>query len=216
MGGTLPGVENIKNPSGRLAQSIKAGSEGAWTRNIGTDSPYMRCIQDGAKAFDMKETYPFGKKSRVTKSGKNKGVPYLIIPFRWGAPNDKGSTRAHFPNFISPETYQYVKGRGFVKSVRERETHFEKNYNGEDIERPNYTWGGRLKGIGGDIGGMVRMQSNTGSTYFTFRIISAYSPASSWLKKAVPAKDVTGAVEKSTRDDVSAMIQAGFMQDLAL
>jgi len=29
MGGTLPGVENIKNPSSRLAQSIKVNSEGA-------------------------------------------------------------------------------------------------------------------------------------------------------------------------------------------
>jgi hypothetical protein len=55
-----------------------------------------------------------------------------------------------------------------------------------------------------------------GSTYFTFRIISAgASPAGSWIRKAVESIDVESALERTTRPVVEEMIQAGFEADLA-
>ena len=100
LGGSLMGAENIKNPSPRLAGSIHIKRLNDFDFSIETDSRYMERIQNGSPEFDMKTKYPYGRKSRVAKSGKNKGVPYLIIPFQWGTPNKNGEARAHFGNVI--------------------------------------------------------------------------------------------------------------------
>ena len=63
---------------------------------------------------------------------------------------------------------------------------------------------------------MVKMRSNTGSTYFTFRVISAKSPESAWVRKEVPANDVVSAVEKTTRQNVEDILEAGLEQDLGI
>ncbi len=215
MGGSLIGAEDIKNPNPRLAGSIHIKRFTDFDLSIETDSRYMERIQNGSPEFDMKTRYPYGKKSRITQSGKNKGVPYLIIPFRWGTPNKDGSTRSHFGNVIPLEAYKILQSKGFRKSVRTGNTHGEKNFKGEDIERSEYDWGDRLDGDNlENANGMVKMSANSKSTYFTFRIISANSPSNSWIKKGVPANDVVGAVEKTTRKNVEDLIQAGLEQDL--
>ncbi len=60
------------------------------------------------------------------------------------------------------------------------------------------------------------MRANPRSTYFTFRIISANSPADSWIRKAVPANDVAKAIENATRNDVENLIHEGLSEDLGL
>ena len=188
MGGSLIGAADIKNPNSRLASSI-----------------HIRKIND----FDMS--------SRVTQSGKNKGVPYLIIPFRWGTPNKDGSARAHFGNTIPLEVYKILQSRKFRKSETTENTHPEANFKGENIERAEYDWGDRIKDEdAGNANGMVKMRSNTGSTYFTFRVISAKSPESAWVRKEVPANDVVSAVEKTTRQNVEDILEAGLEQDLGI
>ena len=172
---------------------------------------------NGSPEFDMKTKYPYGNKSRVTQSGKNKGVPYLIIPFRWGTPNKDGSARAHFGNTIPLEVYKILQSRKFRKSETTENTHTEANFKGENIERAEYDWGDRIKDEdAGNANGMVKMRSNTGSTYFTFRVISAKSPESAWVRKEVPANDVVSAVEKTTRQNVEDILEAGLEQDLGI
>lgn len=216
-GGSIAGIENIRSPNTRLASSIKIRSNSDFDVNIETDSRYMERIQNGSPAYDMKTTYPYGKKSRVSK----KGVPYLIIPFRWGTPNNKGGARAHFGNTIPLEVYKIISSRTFRRTIQTTETHVESNYSGQAIDRHEYTaengsnegWGDRIE-ADGNANGMVKMKSNTGSTYFTFRIISAKSPKDSWIRKEVAPVDVVGAVERTTRSTVEDLLQAGLEQDL--
>ena len=213
MGGSIAGATDIKNPSPNLARSIKIRRIGDFDISIETDSPYMERIQNGVVEFDMKDTYPYGKKSRVSK----KGIPYLIIPLQWGTPNSSGRSRAHFGNTITQEVYEILKSRKFKKSIRKTETHIEQNYKGENIERAEYDWGDRLNDENsGNMNGMVRMKANKKSAYFTFRVISANSPANSWKRKAIPPNDVVSAVEKQTRKAVEDLLQEGLEQELGL
>lgn len=214
-GGSIPGAEDIKNPNTRLAQSIKSVDIGPFDTVVGTDSPYMERIQSGVKAYDMKDTYPFGRKSRRTKDGRG----YLIIPFRWGTPNKNGGARAHFRNVIPQELYKVVQK--YKASVVSGETHLEENYARQLVERQEYFWGDRLKDEdSGNANGMVRMEDRAtgGSTYFTFRVISEKNSMNGdkWWKKAVPPNDVTGALIRSNEKTIVDLIERGLRSDLGL
>lgn len=216
----LPDVGGIEKPSPAIARSIKIRKNGSWYREIGTDNKEMTKIQEGSPAidieYDMKKTHPYGPKSRVIRSGKNKGTPYLIVPFRWGTPSSKDKGRAHFANYIPKAVYNTGLKVGQMNISRILETtHTEKNYKGEDVERREYQWGGRVtkkQAWEKNAAGMVRMANGGG--YFTFRIISAKSPAGSWIYRrkepAKPALDVVGALVKATGSTVEAMVQEGF------
>ncbi|MGP1458952.1 MAG: hypothetical protein ACTTKL_06555 [Treponema sp.] len=221
MGGSIAGAEDIKTPSANLASSIRIYHIGDFHLDIGTDSAEMARIQEGQDELDMKKTHPYGKKSRVSK----KGVPYLIVPFRWGTPNQKGGARAHFGNTVPAAVYAAMKKAAFKQSAKTGEIKIEKNYHGEDIARPSYDWGDRFNSadlqddensVPQNAEGMVKMKSNTHSKYLTFRVISADSPANSWKRKAVPANNVIGALENSCRDAVNAIIERGVKADMEL
>lgn len=215
MGGSVRGAADIKNPNPKLASSIRIRSRDDFDVSIETDSRYMERIQNGAEAYDMKESYPYGKKSRVSE----KEVPYLIIPFRWATPNKDGSARAHFGNTIPLVAYKIMQSRNFKKSQTTGEIHLEPNYNGEQIARSNYDWGDRLPLMpeeSPNIAGMVKMAGNPHSTYFTFRIISAKSPSGSWIRKAVPANDVVSAIESSTRPFIEEQLHSALEEDFGL
>lgn len=211
MGASISGADTIKNPSPKLASSITIDSNGSFSKDIGTDSPYMERIQSGTPAYDMKETYPYGRKSRVSRKNK---IPYLIIPFRWGTPNKDGSSRAHFGNVITKEVYAILKSKQFKKSERTGSTHFEENFRGEKIERSEYDWGDRLNNIGGNMEGIVKMSDFNKSTYFTFRIISPNSKG--WVKKAVNPNDVVSAIERETSPVINDIISDALETDLGL
>jgi hypothetical protein len=172
----------------------------------------------------MKEKYPYGKKSRVSK----KGIPYLIIPFRWGTPsgkkdaNGKDIPRGHFNNVIPQKNYETsVKGLAMSK-VNIDKKYFEANVKGENIERQGYDWAkfGRLtedQAWDDRSVGMVRMKdiASGKSTYFTFRIVSAKSPANSWIyhKDAIPPVDMMGALERTVRPKIDSIINEGIQAD---
>jgi hypothetical protein len=221
MGDTITGIPSIRRPNGKLAQSIGIKSNGPFDAEIYTESPYARRIRDGTPELDMKTTHPFGRKSRVSEEG----IPYLIVPFRWGTPNKEGEARAHFGNFIPVPMFNQIKKMKTSKRLAEYdkegnitggETHLEANYSGEDIERSDYAWGGRYKGEG-NMNGMVRMAGGGG--YFTFRVISALQLVTSpfsWIRKAVPPIDVVSALEQKVRPVVEDVIQAGLEADVGL
>lgn len=229
MGGPVKGIPNIKTPSSRLAASIKIKPAGVFDATIETSSPHARRIQDGTPELDMKTTHPYGKKSRVSKDG----VPYLIIPFRWGTPNKEGGARAHWGNFIPALLYknqiskmETSKRTGYVDEKTKEivgHVHTEPNYKGADVIRSEYEWpkeNGRYEGDG-NMDGMVRMGNDNGrgSTYFTFRVISAWQLVTapySWIRKAEEPIDVVGAVEAETRPVVEELIQAGLEADFGI
>jgi hypothetical protein len=220
MGGSLDGIPEIKSPSANLARSIKIRKISAFDVNIESESIQAQRIEEGTDELDMKTTHPFGNKSRVSKEG----VPYLIIPFRWGTPNKEGGARAHFKNVIPQNMYSAVLAFKMETSRRKVDDSgkaimsIEKNYRGQNIERSTYDWGGRIK-ADGNVNGLVSFPDESkkkGSTYFTFRIISRNSPEGSWIRKAVPPVDVTGALERTTRPVVEDMIRAGLEADLGV
>ena len=219
MGGqTLDGIDFMSGVTSAMVRSIKARKNGDFDHTVYSDNLQLEQKTKGQKEveYDMKQTHPYGKKSRVSK----KGVPYLIIPFRWGTPNGKGTKRAHFNNFIPQANYETsVKGLK-ISAVNAAKKYFENNFKGESIERQGYDWAknGRLtedQAWDGRSVGMVRMKSNTGSTYFTFRIVSAKSPASSWIyhKDAIPGVDVMAALERTVKPKIDSLINEGIKAD---
>ena len=214
----LNGIEFMDGVTSAMVRSIRAQRNGDFDYSIYSDNRQLEEKTKGRKEveYDMKQTHPYGKKSRVSK----KGIPYLIIPFRWGTPNGKGTKRAHFNNFIPQKNYETsVKGLN-LSAVDSAKKYFEANFKGENIERQGYNWAknGRLKedqAWDDRSVGMVRMKDVTGSTYFTFRIVSAKSPAGSWIyhRDAKPAVDMMGALERTVKPKIDEMISAGIQAD---
>ena len=230
---TLPGIDTPDKVTSAMVRSIQSQNktnETEFHHIVFSENRQLEQLDKGTKEveYDMKQTHPYGKKSRVTKTGKNKGVPYLIIPFRWGTPNQKGAKRAHFNNFIPQKNYETsVKGLE-ISSVNALKNYFEKNFKGENVQRQGYDWAknGRLTedqawevvGRNGNVytsAGMVRMKDVTGSSYFTFRIISAKSPAGSWIyhKDAKPALNYMTALETAAKPEVEKIIRQGIKAD---
>lgn len=210
MGGSLKGVADIKSASPKLASSIKVDHANDLSAEVYTESQQMAQIQEGRRTQDMKRTYPFGRKSRVSKNN----IPYLIIPFRWGTPTKSGINRAHFGNAITPEAYKIV--RAFEKSRTTGKTHPEENATGDNIERAEYEWGDRLDDeefSKTNMNGMVKMEGNS---YFTFRVISMNSKPESWWKKEVPPNDVVNGLAEELQPQIEGMIEAGLEADLDL
>jgi hypothetical protein len=210
-GGSLQGAMDIKNPSPNLARSIKLHKENDFSAEISTENQQMVSIQEGRAEYDMKNpAYYAGRKSRVSKNG----VPYVIIPFRWGTPNKEGGARAHFSNFMTTDIHNYVENKKtFERSIKTGGTHFEKNAKGEDVERNEYDWGDRLPEEGNMNGLVAFPDGKRNSTYFTFRIISAKTD-SGWVRKAVPANDVIGALKKNLEPKINDLIDEGLRSDV--
>lgn len=216
----LNGIDFMSGVTSAMVRSIKSRYNGDLDYTIYSDNMQLEQKTRGTKevTFDMKEKYPYGKKSRVSK----KGIPYLIIPFRWGTPNGKETKRGHsnFNNVIPQASYNTaVKGLK-VSSVNELKKYFESNFKGEVIERQGYNWAknGRLteENAWDDRSvGMVKMKDGTKSTYFTFRIISAKSPANSWIyhRPAKPAIDMMGALNRTVKPEIDKMIREGVALD---
>ena len=217
----LPGVETPDRVTSAMVKSIRTENKTTdqeFFHTISSDNRQLEQLQNGQKEveYDMKQTHPYGKKSRVSK----KGVPYLIIPFRWGTPNQKGTKRARWNNVIPKAAYETnVKGLE-ISAVNEMKKYFEANFHGENIQRQGYDWAknGRLKeedAWDDRSVGMVRMKDITGSSYFTFRIVSAKSPASSWIyhKDAKPAVKYMEALEAAARPEVEKIIEQGIKAD---
>jgi hypothetical protein len=216
MGAPLPGVSPLSQPSAKYAGSIRIEKHGPFEYSIVSNSEMAERIENGTPELDMKLTHPYGEKGRVAKKRNKDGsiryVPYLIIPLRWGTPRT-----ASFRSIMPDSVYKIVSNKNFQKSKVSKEIHVEDNFWGDNVERREYTWGDRLSGSDtdtdfGNAEGMVRM--NNGGGYFTFRVISADSPAGSWIRPAVPARAVTAAVVAHISETVNDLVQSGIMEDV--
>lgn len=214
----LNGIEFMSGVTSSMVRSIRSRYNGDLDYTVYSDSLQLERKVHGSKEviYDMKKTHPYGKKSRVSK----KGIPYLIIPFRWGTPNQKGTKRAHFNNFIPQKNYDTSVTGLEISSKNALKNYFEKNFKGENVERQGYNWAkfGRLKedqAWDNRSVGMVRMKDIRGSTYFTFRIVSAKSPENSWIyhKDAIPAVDMMGALINTVKPGVDRIISEGVKAD---
>lgn len=196
-------------PSTRLRQSIHTVYNHNFSATIKSDSLAMKRIIEGVSEYDMKKTYPFGNKSRVSKGG----VPYLIVPFRWGTPNKAGTKRAHFASVV-PQSLVSI-ARALATSSRLDTVHYESNAQGKQVLRSEYNWGGRIQKGDTDNAnavGMVRMANSGG--YFTFRVISAKSAVDKWIRKAKPGVPILDALIKANKDNAEEAINTAIAEAL--
>ncbi|MDR2484173.1 MAG: hypothetical protein LBD55_02115 [Treponema sp.] len=224
MGGSLGGIEKLKNPSGGYARSIKINQTGPLSYEIFSEAPIAEWLEKGTPAFDMKKTHTIGPRSRVSL----KGYPYLIVPFRWGTPKTVG-----FRNVMPQSVYNIVKNKKKYRQTKTLETtHYEPNARGENVERHEYSgtddkgiWGDQLKAeMGEDVTpnmvGMSNMagQGGKSSGYFTFRVISSDPSANprSWIHPGIRARPVTETVAQITKEPVSDLIDSALRGDLGL
>lgn len=212
---SLDGIENLEKVNRDMALSIQEKKNKDFDYTIYSDSIEMQKISQKTEPvyYDMKQTHPYGRKSRISK----KGVPYLIIPFRWGTPNDKGTKRAHFNNVIPQKNY-LTSVKGLKISSTTGLTHVEPNAKGIPIDRAEYNWASRLtKDTAWDDRsiGMVRMKDVGKSTYFTFRVISAKSPSGTWLywKDGKDGVDIIGALKRTLEPTIRKTIEEGIQSD---
>jgi hypothetical protein len=237
----LPGVAPLKTPSGRLVNTIKIHTQDRLHREIYSESKSMERLINGTPEIDMKETHTKGPKSRVSM----KGVPYVIIPFRWGTPPKKGKQRVGFGKNIMPiQVYKIVKNKiTFIPTITTvsaddaDEDHKTLNAREEMVGRAQYSdvlgekgWGDRLSMEGSDMNGMSNMLGEDGKSagYFTFRVISREKPdgwdkkphkkswEKSWIKPATPARQITQGVVKAAQEDVNHILEAAVRMDLGL
>ena len=162
----LDGIDFFKG-SQRFISSLGVERIGNFQRRVYSKSSLLeKRANEGIKAveYDMKKTHPYGRKSRVSKDGESS---YLIIPFSWGTSKGKSS---RFNNLIPQKNYRSVV-KGLELSSRKNTTHNEINVHGENIERSEYNWGGRLTAdtAWNDYSqGLVKMKDIRGSKYFTW------------------------------------------------
>ncbi|MDR1505791.1 MAG: hypothetical protein LBI67_01675 [Treponema sp.] len=236
-GGSLPGIENLKRPSGKYARSIKIDRKGPFDYEIYSDAEVAGWIENGTEELDMKTTHPFGPRSRISK----KGVPYLIVPFRWGTPGRNGQKRVGFRNIIPEQIYKQLlisRKNKFkfqaskVTASADTSDNLELNYNNHMVgvaSRAKYEWGDRVFSADVDsltdgsredhfADGMVKMEGQNGKAagYLTFRIISAAPGATGWIKPAMRARPVTRAVAGVTQDTVNEIIGSAVREELGL
>jgi predicted RNA-binding protein YlxR (DUF448 family) len=217
MGSPIPGGgQRLKNPTGAYAKSIKIRTLTPLNREIYSDSPIAKYIEDGTKEYDMKKTHPFGPKGRVSKEGN----AYIIIPFRHGTPSSLAYSK--IPEQMYQTIRQAIKNDEITLSnIKKGRRKRSQNYSGEMIPRANYNWGTRIGNTGVDnLEGMVVMDVSTKkssrSAYFTFRIISVNSPANKWIQKARAARNITKYVVINTQEIVKELIENGLKKDLGV
>jgi hypothetical protein len=239
-GGELKGVKPLPRPNGRYALGVKVERHGPFDYEIYNASKAAQQIEEGSPELDMKKTHPYGPRSRVSK----KGVPYLIIPFRWGTPGDERNPRVGFRNVMPDQVYNIVKKFNKMRTLVEADDSSRQTMNahrvmpdgraGEDgyphaemVGRAQYNKGyDRLSGMdfAGTVqektrmNGMVRSTDSTGKDrsggYFTFRVISAASRQGSWIRPRVEPRHVTQALADESRDFMDASVNDAIMEDL--
>ena len=210
---SIEGVPEMKHASNNYMEGVKVKKESAFSYTISNESPAAPLLEYGTTGYDMKKTHPYGKKSRVSKDG----IPYLIVPFSWGTVG----TVTSFSNTMT-ESIEDIAKR-LKKSKVLEETKLEDNFSGESIERHTYDWGNSISidnALQGDMEninaiGMVRMANKTrGSTYFTFRVISARSSKNNWINKGIPARHVTEGLKNKYMKDVEEEIKKAMEIDI--
>jgi hypothetical protein len=112
-GGELKGIKPLTRPNRSYLFGVKVRQLGPFDYEIFNESKAARRIEEGTPELDMKTTHPYGPKSRVSK----KGVPYLIVPFRWGTPGDERNPRVGFRNIMPDQVYNIVQNYTKMKTL---------------------------------------------------------------------------------------------------
>lgn len=181
---------------------------GDFTAVVESDYKYVRDIETGRPARDLKKMLDTSMKVRLNKTGQR----YLIIPFRHNTPGNAAHAKP-----MSDDVFQQAKmltlstivahgrrlsGTG-AWSLQTRAP--------ATVRQRSYNWGARLVGdnIPRNQQGMVRMNTATGegkksSSYLTFRVMSENSKG--WVIPAQPGLYLARKVADDMRPKAEAAI----------
>lgn len=229
-GAAMPNGKSVGIRSGQYMRSIMQRSLGDFSKEVYSNLPYARVIEEGAPRRDLKELLRSSSKVRISAAGHR----YLIIPFRFGSPGNV-MRDSPMPDSVrdwwidkksSSITGQFlrVSGTGAI-SIKTRKplTVAARTYSwGDRLSREALTELGMSDAQTKRMQGMVnfRRPSQSGgaahSKYLTFRIMSERSPASSWISPAQEGKwparttadEFRGVADKVFRAAVEADIKA--------
>lgn len=168
----------LEHPQPGFARGLRLLREDENTYVVGCYMPYSSWMKYQEADFDYKQTHPYGNKSRVSKDG----TPYLIIPFRRFTPNAGRDYQRMTKN-------DFNAAKKLSMSETTDATYNQKNAKGESIQRRAVKWGNRLKNAEAvNDRGMIAVYGIGGKKreYYTFRVVSAKSPADRWIRKARP------------------------------
>jgi hypothetical protein len=205
----------VDKPTGSYAKSIKERMLSPFNYFIYSDSHYAEYIENGTEPYDMKKTHTIGSRSRMSKDG----VPYLIVPFRHGAPGTKSYPA--MPEQVYNAIRTGIKEGQIQLSHVVKGRKVEKNYKGELIPRKSYEYGSRITGTGvKNLEGMLAFDVSTPASvrteYVTFRVISQNSPGHKWIHPGSTGKHITRSVGENTKEIIEDMIADGLRKDLGL
>lgn len=178
--------------------SIQMEKVGPFTVRVFSDYKNAGEIEEGRPAFDQHAYLATSLKTRIVKTGRNKGKRYLIIPFRHNTPGNVAHASA-MPAAVY-EIARKMKKSAITGQRLENNVHGRLNAKGfiEQVVRNTYSWGGSLPaGLAPKANasnktdryaGMVRMQTSVGkkksSAYMTFRTMMEGSGG--WIRPAQP------------------------------
>lgn len=241
MGSTPPDSTNLKlkkaNPD--YARSIKVRRMSPFWVQVYSNyksNPRERpqsaeSIEEGTKAYNLRDILPHSKKTRVVKKTvlnkygialRKKGDPYLRIPFRHL--NMENSTNESTVALLQKIRQAIREGEAEYSRVTvsaDKSTHVEPNVKGELIPRAQYKWGTRFKGTGlSRLEGMLVFNVSTPgaprSEYFTFRTLSVNSPAFKWFIAAQVGMHFTKHILLGLQQEIVKIIEMGVREELGI
>lgn len=169
-------------------------------------------LEGGFAAFDMKPGMLKGPRSRAAKGGGR----YNIIPFK------------HSPSATPTTMGQAIQQQGLKSIIREKKlSQISRDANGKPKDgivarlNPGTKYGqmsDKTKRILGtnakNLEGLVKVQKNYGkatqSQYFTFRVVSSKSKASSWLHPGFEGAHIFPTVERYIGQEIRKVMEGLF------
>jgi len=180
------------------AGSIAYRMTGDFSAVVFSDYKNAQEIETGRPPRDLKKMLQTSMKVRVSK----KGLRYLIIPFRHGAPGSNS-------NPMPADVYQQAKMLtasnivGHGRRLSGTGAWSLKTQQPATVRQRKYKWGERMDGpdVPRHQQGMVRMDTSTKnqkrSTYLTFRVMSEKSRG--WIVPAQPGQNIVQGVTDNMR-----------------
>jgi len=193
-------------------------------------APSARALEFGLTSAQRMSVLQRSHQVRVVKSGEHRGKKFLIIPFRHGTPGS-----VHFPE-MPANVYQRAKELSYSKRTK---TYLERSQQlnrmtKKDMEvihrfgnlpnlstphayaggipvakRYKYSYGKKLRGVGGIYEGMYKFGRPGHTQYITFLTMSEWDP---W--EGIPAYHVAKKTSEAVKTEVMGMLKVGVRQDI--
>lgn len=224
----------------RLAQSTFMHSTGAYINAIGqrepdpftgivyNDAKHAGIVEHGHGEIDQKKALQTSTKTRWMWTKDGYLVKSLIVPFRHNIPGNSAIAKS-MPKEVYAEAKQLSPT---FKVASEMYPGLSRNQagsrirpgavppspysasEGATVRRASYAWGDRLKGVGGNYEGMVRMSDGGG--YVTFRLMHERQDPDKWRIPAQAGEHLAKRTAEQCTPYVKDTIRRGILKDLGV